>query len=124
MGKKQRAEVRRRIDEHFHEGRPFVLPATASLIGEGFDLPQLDTLILAMPLSFKGRLIQYAGRLHRTHEGKAAPRIHDYLDDNCALTQAMFRRRSAGYRQMGYQVELTGEQGGEAGAAEAELDLR
>jgi superfamily II DNA or RNA helicase len=124
MGKKQRADVRARIDGHFREGRPFVLLATASLIGEGFDLPQLDTLILAMPLSFKGRLIQYAGRLHRTHEGKGAPRIHDYLDDNCALTRAMFRRRMAGYRQMGYRVELTGEHGDGGDDTEAELDLR
>ena len=106
VGKKARTDIRQRIDEHYEKNTPFVLLATASLIGEGFDLPQLDTLILAMPLSFKGRLIQYAGRLHRDHEGKSSARIYDYLDENSPLTRAMFRRRSLGYRQMGYQMDL------------------
>ena len=68
---------------------PFVLLATAPLVGEDFDLPQPDTLMPAMPLSFKGRLIQHAGRLHRAHEGKAPAGIYDYLDDNNPLTRAM-----------------------------------
>lgn len=106
VGKKARAAIRQRIDEHYDKNNPFVLLATASLVGEGFDLPQLDTLILAMPLSFKGRLIQYAGRLHRHHDGKLTPRIYDYLDENSPLTRAMFRRRSVGYRQMGYRMDL------------------
>lgn len=117
-GKKRRAEIRASIDEHFERKEPFVLLATASLIGEGFDLPQLDTLVLAMPLSFKGRLVQYAGRLHRIREGKAAPRIYDYLDENSPLTRAMFRRRLTGYRQMGYRVDLPGGQD-----ADPRLDL-
>ncbi len=58
---------------------PFLL-STGSLIGEGFDLPELCTLVLAMPLSFKGRLVQYAGRLHRESEGKQDVRIYDYVD--------------------------------------------
>jgi len=106
MGKKARNEVLRQIDEHYIERKPFVLFATASLIGEGFDLPRLDTLVLAMPLSFKGRLVQYAGRLHRRHEAKGAAMIFDYLDHNHAITSAMFRRRLAGYRDLGYAVEL------------------
>ena len=114
VGKKTRTEIREKIDAHYCENRSFVLLATASLVGEGFDLPQLDTLILAMPLSFKGRLIQYAGRLHRVHEGKASARIYDYLDENSPLTRAMFRRRSVGYRQMGYKIEMGGEQEGDA----------
>lgn len=105
VGKKARANIRRQIDEHYEKNTPFVLLATASLIGEGFDLPQLDTLVLAMPLSFKGRLIQYAGRLHRDHQGKSSARIYDYLDENSPLTRAMFRRRSEGYRQMGYHID-------------------
>jgi len=105
-GKKERAAILSRIDEHYAAKKPFVILATASLIGEGFDLPRLDTLFLAMPLSFKGRLVQYAGRLHRVHEGKATARIYDYLDENSALTRAMFRRRLVGYQQMGYRVEL------------------
>ena len=106
MGKKARSEVLRQIDEHYDGGTPFVLFATASLIGEGFDLPRLDTLVLAMPLSFKGRLVQYAGRLHRRHAAKGAAMIFDYLDDNHAITHAMFRRRMAGYEELGYAVEM------------------
>ena len=78
--------------------------ATASLVGEGLDIPRLDTLFLTMPLSFKGRLVQYAGRLHRSHEAKTTVLIHDYFDAN-PLTQAMFRRRSAAYGKMGYAIE-------------------
>jgi superfamily II DNA or RNA helicase len=106
VGKKARSEVLRQIGEHYEEGKPFVLFATASLIGEGFDLPRLDTLMLAMPLSWKGRLVQYAGRLHRTHAAKGAPIIYDYVDENHALTNAMFRRRLAGYKELGYAVEM------------------
>ena len=106
MGKKARNEVLRQIGEHYDERKPFVLFATASLIGEGFDLPRLDTLVLAMPLSFKGRLVQYAGRLHRRHEAKGAAMIFDYLDHNHAITSAMFRRRLAGYKELGYEVEM------------------
>jgi superfamily II DNA or RNA helicase len=106
VGRKARSTIRERLDEHYDKSTPFVLLATASLIGEGFDLPQLDTLILAMPLSFKGGLIQYAGRLHRVHEGKSSARIYDYLDENSPLTRAMFRRRSVGYRQMGYRMDF------------------
>lgn len=109
VNKKSRTEILQKIDAHYLDEEPFVLLATASLVGEGFDLPQLDTLVLAMPLSFKGRLIQYAGRLHRNHEGKAPARIYDYLDDNNPLTRAMYQRRSAGYRQMGYMIEMESE---------------
>jgi superfamily II DNA or RNA helicase len=105
-GKKARREVLRRITEHFDGGKPFVLFATASLIGEGFDLPRLDTLVLSMPLSFKGRLVQYAGRLHRRHESKGDAMIFDYLDENHAITNAMFRRRLAGYKELGYHIEM------------------
>lgn len=109
VGKKARRDIRARIDAHYANGERFILLATASLVGEGFDMPQLDTLVLAMPLSFKGRLIQYAGRIHRNHECKASARIYDYLDENCPLTRAMFTRRSIGYRQMGYRIEYQGE---------------
>lgn len=106
MGKKARSEVLRQIDEQYAQGRPFVLFATASLIGEGFDLPRLDTLVLSMPLSWKGRLVQYAGRLHRRHQSKGAALIYDYVDENHAITNAMFRRRLAGYRELNYSVEM------------------
>ena len=89
-----------------HYRQPYVLLSTASLIGEGFDLPALDTLFLTMPLSFKGRLVQYAGRLHRRHSEKSEVIIYDYLDANHPVTHAMFRRRATAYRQMGYRFEI------------------
>jgi len=105
-GLKTRREILRKISEHYKSGVPFVLFATASLVGEGFDLPELDTLILSMPLSFKGRLIQYAGRLHRPHDGKHEALIFDYLDANHPVTGAMFRRRLGGYKELGYRIDL------------------
>lgn len=104
MGKKRRQAVQDEIGRVLLARGRAVLLATASLIGEGYDLPQLDTLFLAMPLSFKGRLIQYAGRLHRDHAEKREVRVYDYVDKDNALTAAMFRRRSAAYRQMGYRM--------------------
>jgi superfamily II DNA or RNA helicase len=59
-----------------------------------------------MPLSFKGRLVQCAGRLHRDHAAQQEIRIYDYLDDNHPITLAMFRRRAVAYRQMGYSFEF------------------
>jgi superfamily II DNA or RNA helicase len=112
VGKKQRQAIRDEIDRRFQEGGKFVLLATASLIGEGYDLPRLDTLFLAMPLSFKGRLIQYAGRLHRSHADKREIRVYDYLDEGNPLTMAMFRRRSSAYRQMGYRMVMDGDTAG------------
>ena len=84
--------------------RPYML-ATGSFIGEGFDLPKLDTLIIAMPVSFKGKLIQYAGRLHRASPGKSDVIIYDYLDPSSALMVSMFRKRIAAYRKMNYKIE-------------------
>jgi superfamily II DNA or RNA helicase len=84
---------------------PFLL-STGSLIGEGFDLPELCTLVLAMPLSFKGRLVQYAGRLNRESAGKTDVRIYDYVDVNLGLGITMFRKRITTYKKMGYSVEI------------------
>lgn len=81
------------------------LLSTASLIGEGFDLPELDTLVMAMPVSFKGRVAQYAGRLHRIAEGKTDVIIHDYVDSACAMTLKMYRNRLKAYAELGYKVE-------------------
>jgi len=82
-----------------------VLLATGRYVGEGFDDARLDTLFLAMPVSWKGTLVQYAGRLHRLHAGKAEVRIYDYVDRNCPTLIRMFRKRLRGYRAIGYQPE-------------------
>jgi superfamily II DNA or RNA helicase len=105
MGKKARTATLEQINAALDaKTRPYIL-ATGSFIGEGFDLPALDTLIIAMPISFKGRMIQYAGRLHRASPGKTQVVIYDYLDASSALTVSMFKKRLVAYRKMEYQIE-------------------
>lgn len=83
---------------------PRVLLATGKLVGEGFDHPPLDTLILAMPVSWKGTLQQYAGRLHREHAGKTSIRIIDFVDAGHPALLRMWDKRLRGYKTMGYRV--------------------
>ncbi|WP_449104456.1 TOTE conflict system archaeo-eukaryotic primase domain-containing protein [Pseudomonas mohnii] len=83
---------------------PRVLLATGKLVGEGFDHPPLDTLVLAMPISWKGTLQQYAGRLHREHAGKADVRIIDFIDGGHPALLRMWDKRQSGYRAMGYRL--------------------
>ncbi len=81
-----------------------VLLATGKLVGEGFDHPPLDTLVLAMPVSWTGTLQQYAGRLHREHATKSDVRIIDFVDTGHPALQRMWEKRQRGYRAMGYRV--------------------
>jgi superfamily II DNA or RNA helicase len=83
---------------------PRIVLATGRLVGEGFDHPPLNTLLLAMPVSWKGTLQQYAGRLHRQQRGKTSVRIIDWLDLGHPITQRMWERRLRGYRAMGYAL--------------------
>lgn len=83
---------------------PRVLLATGRLVGEGFDHPPLDTLMLAMPISWKGTLQQYAGRLHREHASKSEVLIYDYVDIGNVMLERMWDKRQRGYRAMGYRV--------------------
>ena len=83
---------------------PRIVVATGRLVGEGFDHPPLDTLLLAMPVSWKGTLQQYAGRLHRQQAGKTSVRIIDWLDLGHPVPQRMWERRLRGYRAMGYPL--------------------
>jgi superfamily II DNA or RNA helicase len=78
--------------------------ATGRYLGEGFDDARLDTLFLTMPVSWRGTLAQYAGRLHRFHEDKREARIYDYADRANPLLEKMFRRRFAGYKTIGYEA--------------------
>jgi superfamily II DNA or RNA helicase len=84
------------------EDEPRLVLATGRYIGEGFDDARLDTLFLTMPVSWKGTLIQYAGRLHRFRPGKTEVRIYDYVDREVPLFQRMFEKRLRGYRAIGY----------------------
>ena len=74
-------------------------------LGEGFDDPRLDTLFLALPISWRGTLAQYAGRLHRLRDGKTDVIIYDYVDSHVPMLTAMFGRRLRGYRALGYRVD-------------------
>jgi len=81
--------------------------ATGRYIGEGFDDARLDTLFLTMPVSWKGTLVQYAGRLHRLHPGKTEVRIYDYVDHEVPMLARMFQKRLRGYRAIGYARGVT-----------------
>ena len=105
MGIKSRRTTQAAIAVACQDVRGVCIFATGSLIGEGFDLPALDTLVLASPISFKGRLVQYAGRLHRVSEGKVDVRIHDYLDASSPVMMKMYRKRHKAYATMGYSVK-------------------
>ena len=81
-----------------------VIIATGKYIGEGFDYPRLDTLFLALPISWKGNIAQYAGRLHRDYDGKNEVRIYDYVDIRVPLCDSMYRKRLRAYASVGYGV--------------------
>jgi very-short-patch-repair endonuclease len=83
-----------------------VILATGKFIGEGFDDSRLDTLFLALPISWRGTIAQYVGRLHRLHEGKKEVRVYDYADLNVPMLSRMFDRRCQGYESLGYTILL------------------
>lgn len=105
MGKKQRQAVAERLAEIPRE-EARVLLATGKYVGEGFDDPRLDTLFLTLPVSWRGTIAQYAGRLHRLCDGKREVRIYDYADLNVPMLARMFDRRCRGYEAVGYQLVL------------------
>ena len=84
------------------ENEDMVIVATGRYVGEGFDLPRLDTLFLALPVSWKGVVAQYAGRLHREYDGKTTCQIYDYVDIGNAICEKMYRRRLRAYKSIGY----------------------
>jgi len=101
MGKKQRkalAEEMKAVDDER------VILATGRYLGEGFDDPRLDTLFLTLPVSWKGTVAQYAGRLHRLHDMKTEVIIYDYADLNVPMLVKMYGRRVSGYKAIGYEI--------------------
>jgi phosphatidylserine/phosphatidylglycerophosphate/cardiolipin synthase-like enzyme len=104
MGKKATRETFQRIAD-FPADKNFILVATGHFIGEGFDEPRLDTLFLAMPISWKGTLQQYAGRLHRLFRTKKEVRIYDYVDIQVKMLERMYQKRLNGYAAMGYKAK-------------------
>ena len=107
MGKKVRKKVLEDIKQCVTTGASLFLIATGSFIGEGFDLPELDTLFLTMPIAFKGRIIQYTGRIHRASPNKNDIVVYDYFDVHLPLTISMFRKRIHAYRKMGYAFDIS-----------------
>jgi superfamily II DNA or RNA helicase len=103
LGKKARAAVAEAIATR-PEGAGIVLVATGSYLGEGFDWPELDTLFLAFPLAFKGRVVQYVGRLLRPHAGKSRVELHDYVDARIPVLERMHRKRLPAYSALGFRV--------------------
>ncbi|MEN8179166.1 MAG: helicase-related protein [Pseudomonadota bacterium] len=101
---KERREVEEQLASIPDDEERLIL-ATGRYIGEGFDDARLDTLFLALPVSWKGTLVQYAGRLHRLHPGKREVRLVDYVDGKVPMLAKMFEKRRIGYRSMGYREE-------------------
>ena len=87
-----------------------VIIATGKYVGEGFDFPRLDTLFLALPISWEGKVAQYAGRLHRDYPGKKDVRIYDYADIHVPLLERMYQKRLKGYASIGYKIRTEGKE--------------
>ena len=106
IGKASAKEKREELDrlENIPHGEPFVIVATGKYVGEGFDEPRLDTLFLASPISWKGTLQQYAGRLHRVYDGKKNVIVYDYVDVHVKMLENMYHKRVSGYSNMGYKA--------------------
>jgi superfamily II DNA or RNA helicase len=101
--KEQKLEMERLEKVSDNEERLVI--ATGKYIGEGFDDPRLDTLFLAMPISWKGTLQQYVGRLHRIHSNKEEVKVFDYVDEQVPILKSMFEKLIKGYKSMGYVIE-------------------
>jgi superfamily II DNA or RNA helicase len=84
------------------DGIPLLVVATGPFVGEGFDCPVLDTLFLTAPIAFKGRLVQYAGRILRAHPGKVTAEVHDYHDINTGVLASSLAKRAPGYVSLGF----------------------
>jgi superfamily II DNA or RNA helicase len=102
-GKQPRKIQDESLDRFETEMNGAALLSTGRYLGEGFDDPRLDTLFLTFPISWKGVLQQYAGRLHRENFGKHEVRIYDYVDENVPMLKKMFENRKKGYRALGYR---------------------
>ena len=105
MSQKVLRDNRARLAERSADAKCLIL-ATGRYVGEGFDDPRLDTLFLTLPVSWRGTIAQYAGRLHRLHDGKREVRVYDYADLNVPMLSRMFERRCHGYEALGYTLML------------------
>ena len=100
---KARAELREKMSDVSRD-ESMIMVATGQYIGEGFNYPRLDTMLLAMPISFEGNVEQYAGRLNRDYEGKKDVIIFDYIDQHIPVLERMYHRRLRTYKKIGFEV--------------------
>ena len=105
---KAKREVMSRLND-IPANELLIIVATGKYVGEGFDLPRLDTLMLALPVSWKGLIAQYTGRLHRNYPGKNETRIYDYIDLRVPVCNSMYRKRLHGYKAVGYSIAVANE---------------
>ena len=107
VGSESAKEKRQKMEylQNIPPSEPLVIVATGKYVGEGFDYPRLDTLFLALPVSWKGIVAQYAGRLHREYPGKKEVRVYDYIDIRVPMCDVMYKRRLHGYASVGYQIK-------------------
>lgn len=101
--KKEHRRIREEMQSVSKE-ETLILTAMGSLVGEGFDFPRLDTLIMAAPVSFRSVVEQYAGRLNRDYEGKKNVIVYDYVDSHIPMFDRMYAKRLKAYKQIGYEV--------------------
>lgn len=106
IGKKQRKQLAEQIAD-VPADQPRLIVATGRYLGEGFDDARLDTLFLALPISWRGTLTQYAGRLHRLNAEKKEVIIYDYVDFQVPVLAKMYAKRRTGYRAIGYEVAVS-----------------
>ena len=102
---KERRETLERL-EAIPANESVVIVATGKYIGEGFDYPRLDTLFLALPIAWKGKVAQYAGRLHRNYQGKTEVQVYDYVDIHIPVLERMYQKRVKSYSAIGYKTKL------------------
>ena len=107
MGKISAKEKRETMGKlsNITDNEKLIIIASGKYIGEGFDYPRLDTLLLAMPIAWKGKVAQYAGRLHRNYEGKNEVQIFDYVDIRVPVLERMYQKRLKSYASIGYQTK-------------------
>ena len=103
LGKKQVKTIMEAI-QNIPPNEHKIILATGKYLGEGFDLPSLDTMFLVFPFSWRGMLVQYTGRLNRAYLGKKEVRVYDYVDEKVPVLAAMYRKRLKGYRGLGFEV--------------------
>ena len=107
MGKTSAKEKRETMEKlsNITASEKLIIIASGKYIGEGFDYPRLDTLLLTMPIVWKGKVAQYAGRLHRNYEGKNEVQIFDYVDIRVPVLERMYQKRLKSYASIGYQTK-------------------